>query len=476
MYGGALCFLPVGEGKTLISYLLPLVMQATKPLLLVPASMLMKTRRDFNALRKHWRQGAKTTLMSYEYVSRDRKALTNIGPDLIIADESYCLKNPKAGVTQRCYQYFRDFDCNFVSLTATPADRSFSEYWHLQQWALPPERQPLPETHNECEVWGQALDEKLTTRRPLGALSAFGSDLKSAREGYGDLLYQCPGVILMRGSSVRASLHIELVRKLLSEPLQKELRKMRHTWETPAGIEFCEAVDLWRHTRELANGFYYQWEEQPPEEWLTRRKAYMRLIRHLIAHRSELHTESDVLTYLPNSPHIRAWQEVKGIFTPRTEAVWLSDEVLEYAHDWLKKHKGIVWVEHRAVGERLERLSGKPYYRDQGCDSNGNSIMDSKGGCIASIASCGKGFNLQQYSECLVLNAPPKGSVWEQMIGRLHRAGQEADLVRIEVLYSTSEQLQGFWQAHKDSEYSQATSKLKRKLCIADITNRSSKK
>ena len=70
-----------------------------------------------------------------------------------------------------------------------------------------------------------------------------------------------------------------------------------------------------------------------------------------------------------------------------------------------------------------------------------------------------------------MLHATPTGKQWEQMIGRTHRYGQDADAVRVQVLTVVDEQVAGFEQAQADAEYIQQTTGQKQKLCLATYTN-----
>ena len=63
-FKGALLLLPVGHGKTLVSYLLPTVLKAQKPLLLVPGKLKQKTQKEFKELSKHWKTPKNKTLKS----------------------------------------------------------------------------------------------------------------------------------------------------------------------------------------------------------------------------------------------------------------------------------------------------------------------------------------------------------------------------------------------------------------------------
>ena len=49
---------------------------------------------------------------------------------------------------------------------------------------------------------------------------------------------------------------------------------LRDTWTTPNGDLLTEAVEIWRHMRELALGFWYRWKYPPPDGWMGARQAW----------------------------------------------------------------------------------------------------------------------------------------------------------------------------------------------------------
>lgn len=472
--GGSLVLLPVGEGKTLITYLLPVVLKAERPVLLVRAALVTKTYTDWVQLGEHWLSHPELSILTYEQVSRDPEVLTGVSPDLIIADECHKLKDPKAACTRRVYRYLKSApSTTFVGLSGTVAQRSFRDYWHLQQWALPRPLQPLPVGYKEMETWSEALDSKLKVKRGLGALDSFGVDAVAARKGFGKRLRDTPGVITMLESKVSASLTVELL-KLKTPGIAQHLRRMEASWTTPGGEEFCEAVDLWRHTRELANGFYYHWDPTPPAEWLDKRGAFMAFVRNALRSSRKLDTMAQVVQERKDEKEVIDWYAIKDSHDLHTAAVWLDTDVVDFAHGWLNANSsdGLVWVEHTAVGNRLARASGRPFFSSRGLDTDGSHINDCRQSAIVSVRAIGEGFNLQRYNKNLVLNCTPIGSAWEQMIGRTHRSGQEADNVHVEVLTTCPVQRQGFWQAVADAHYVQDTTGQRQKLCYADIVER----
>lgn len=471
---GLLALLPVGEGKTLITYLLPFLIDAVNPILLIPAGLEDKTRRDFYALSKHWVNPTNYTTVSYELISRRPELLADIDPDVIICDEADALKNTKAACTRRVRRYLRDRSragkpISFYALSGTLTNRSFKDWWHIQQWALPPQLHPLPFSFPVVQSWCAALDEKVDSPRAPGELARFAGNgaasVAEIRTAYGKLLRGVPGVIgSADGSSVDASLRIECVHAI-NAVIEDALAEMRRTWCTPGGEEFSEASDLWRHAREIANGFYYRWDPPPPKQWLEPRREFHAFVRSILAGSRTLDTMSQVVAAYPDDKRVSDWYAVKDSFTPNTVPVWFTDDVIAEAAQWAQDNNGLVWVEHKAVGERI----ALPYFGEGGLDSAGNYIEDHNGPAAVSSIACRRGLNLQyKWSNNLVLNAQPVGRFYEQMIGRTHRFGQSADVVFVRMIFSAQEQRDGFEQARRDAEYIQQVTSQKQKLCFAD--------
>ena len=67
---GAFAPIRVGGGKTLISLLAFVMLDAQRPLLLLPAALVKKTEREQEELRKHWQIPAFVRIVSYELLSR----------------------------------------------------------------------------------------------------------------------------------------------------------------------------------------------------------------------------------------------------------------------------------------------------------------------------------------------------------------------------------------------------------------------
>ena len=93
---GLMGLVGVGEGKTLASFLMPRVLKAERPLLLLPASMRLQAQADWVDYGKHFHLPPHMEMRSYEEISTQPGLLRALQPDLIVADEVHKLKNSKS--------------------------------------------------------------------------------------------------------------------------------------------------------------------------------------------------------------------------------------------------------------------------------------------------------------------------------------------------------------------------------------------
>jgi hypothetical protein len=494
-YGGLFGPIKVGGGKTLLTHLAPVVVGAERPLLLIPAKLKGKTAREFKALARHWQGHPALEIMSYELLSRDRggQELERIRPDLIIADEAHKLKNLRAGCTRKIRRHMQAYpETRFVAVSGTITTRSLREYHHLITWALP-RAMPLPRPWGELQDWADALDEKVDEQRRLApgallqlcdkgelAVAQAGqvAPITAARRAFRRRLVETPGVVATEEAALGCSLQIEELRVPTSEAAHEAFMHLRLEWETPDGHPVCEAIEIWRHAREIACGFYYKWDPPAPPTWLGARREWAAFVRETIKHtRRALDTEFQVARACArgelDATAYQAWVDIRDGFKPHTVPVWIDDNMLAAAEGWLSVQReppGLCWVEHRAFGQRLSERTGIPYFSNEGRDATGHFIEDWEGPAILSIASNSEGRNLQhKWHRNLVVSAPPKGAVWEQLLGRTHREGQEADEVTCEVALACGEQWAAFQQSVADAHYIQDTMGTEQKLCFADV-------
>lgn len=494
-YGGLFGPVAVGFGKTIISLLAPVVVGAKRPLLILPAKLIEKTRREFVNYDKSFNL-MPIAMLSYEMLGREKGELLLLqhNPDMIIADEAHRLKNTSAAVTRRVARFVKHSPTRFVALSGTITKRSLRDYWHIIRWCLP-NNCPLPTTLVEFEEWALALDERIMDQRRMhyGALESLCTPeesqrlkrqtkddaLQTIRGAYRRRLVETPGVVATSEAVLGTSLRILGVVPKMSKNLDSCFELLRHPDqpETPDGHPIMDHFEQWRHARELACGFFYRWNPRPPAEWLAKRKAWAKFVREILSkpflgYDSELPVaKACSRNELPRTQYDE-WRAIKSTFEPKTETVWIDDGMLNLAHQWLLDHRqgGIVWVEHLAFGRELARRTGLAFYAAKGMAEGSKQIIEeARGPIIASIGSNSEGRNLQHYSESLVVSCPPNGTVWEQLLGRTHRPGQEADEVIYDVAFACKEQIDGFRTACKDAEYQENSIGSQQKLLYADI-------
>lgn len=502
--GGAFAPLSVGSGKTLCSLLAPVVLQRTRgigfrPMLIVPAALVKKTKREMRQYAEHFQIAQFMKITSYQKlgVVSGAKELENFQPDLIICDEGHRAKNKDAAVTKRMKRYMQERpQTTMLIMSGTMTKRSVHDYAHLIRWCLPPAETPLPLHWSDLETWGLALDERkdASTRIDPGELivlcneeeqkiwngdaAQMGNPTHAARLAFRRRLVETPGVVATTASSVDASLVINAVKpKHVASCVDDAFKNLRDKWETPDGNTFIEALEMYRHARELALGFFYRWSPAAPKEWLAPRKAWHKYAREILKHSRSLDSELQVRQWVEaNDPagsieFLQPWLAVRDTFEPNTEAVWIDNGALQCAVDWAYSHKGIIWVEHQCVGERLEREAGIPYYGRKGMTAAGKFIDDHPPdkSLVASIHANKEGRNLQAWCENLFMGIPANGAVCEQTMGRTHREGQEADEVMVDILVSCAEHLEAFEQARRDARYIEATTGQPQKLLLATV-------
>ena len=161
--GGLLGPICVGGGKAIVSLLAPVLLEAQRPVLLVPASLRDQTLlKVVPEMRRHWILHPNLAVIGYEELSlaKNFDLLEILQPDLIVADEASFLKSLKAGRTRRVVRFMRAHPSTmFVALSGTMTKRSIKDYAHLSRWALKADFSPLPNNWREEQDWADALDE-----------------------------------------------------------------------------------------------------------------------------------------------------------------------------------------------------------------------------------------------------------------------------------------------------------------------------
>ena len=475
-HNGLFAPIKVGGGKTLICLALPEVMDAKKAVLLVRPQLRDQLKQEAESFYgKHFNLPLdRITVVAYSELSAQSGAfvLDDIKPDLIIADEAHCLRHRTAARTKRFLRYMREHpECRFCALSGTMTTRSILDYAHLSELALR-KNSPLPIGWNELRDWAGALDVKPEQISLPGKLTAFCKNGESVREGFRRRLIETPGVVASEEGSLGTSL---VIRRLVFDPppaIVNAYEKAHDEWEY-AGEVFTEAVDLNRFLRQISLGFYYRWDwpdDEPDHEWLDARSAWNKEVREMLK-RSRSGMDSPGLLEAAAkrgdwaSVAYPAWAAVKHRPQPPTVAVWVDEFLWKQVFSWIRSigdKRGIIWYEHRTVGENISRWCGLPHY---GPESDPRKAKEPV--IVASLKAHGDGKNLQAFSRQLFLSLPANGTIVEQAIGRSHRHGQTDDLVEVSWFAHTDVLSEAFGSVMEDALYVEETTGHRQKVLYA---------
>jgi hypothetical protein len=490
--GGLFGPIGVGEGKTLITLLAAYILDARRPLLLLPAGLIEKTNRERAKLAAHWRIPTNLRLMSYEILGRVQSAgeLEVIAPDLIIGDEIHKLKNRRAAVTRRIARWMHEHpETRFVGLSGTIMRKSLTDFAHILRWCLK-DNAPVPRTVEETEEWALALDEQVSdeARFDPGALLRFTTPddgdepTTAARRGFQRRLLETPGVVsATQGERVDCSIYVRAKRYEMSQVTAAHVLKLRTDMVTPDDWELMTGAEVWMHARQLALGFHSIWDPRPPEPWRRARKAWNRYVRDVLSRSRTLDSPDHVARAIDDGrmPEgkavLDAWRAVRDTFRPNVVAVWHDDSALRVCADWMRT-PGVVWTEHVPFAERLAEMTGAQYFGAKGLTARGESIedervLDARRPIIASIDANREGRNLLTRWNRMLFVSPPAGSdEWQQAMARLHRPGQQADEVEVDVFLGCVEHADAFRKALTGAAVVRDTMGEEQRLLLADIS------
>jgi hypothetical protein len=341
---GAYLGIPVGEGKTLISWLAAYILDCDRTILILPEGLFSKTEREFHKLAQTWvappgpiaKVGIKA-LQREENVDLLERLFGGLGPNFVVIDECDLCRNQDGSVAKRLDRY-RDLDpevpdwpvdvgqgeqleqlseeqrdaiiawCEargipYLCMTGTGTRFSILDFSHFLLWARD-HAAPVPRDPDECAWWAKALDEKSKgqrggyERRPrAGALldlielpaeleaeltAAGAGELGFARAKFMHRLRSTPGVIITDEDSCDQPLHFNLICAPEDPIINGHFETFRKSWELPNGQEIIDSLSAWAAEWWLGCGGFSYWLEQPPEVWRDTRRAYAKKIRAVI--------------------------------------------------------------------------------------------------------------------------------------------------------------------------------------------------
>jgi len=481
--GGAVCSVGVGHGKTLPSFLAGTALGVEKTLLLVPPALVEQTRVELERFRPHFKIPPNLGVLSYGKLSvaSGTDVLERLSPDLIVADECHMLRHASSARTKRVLRYFREHpDTHFVGLSGTLTSKSLLDYAHLVELALR-NGAPVPLQYIELTSWASCIDvhgdpapSDLGVVRPL--IEAWAPQEKSARVAFQRRFSTAPGVVVTQDQSAACSLYIRLDDEVKVPPtLEEEIARLEKTWTTPGGEELEDPLSLARHRRHLISGFYYEWDwpdDKVDYVWLDARKEWHINVRRVLTRAKEGRDSPLLVARWADSGECRdlellraweTWKEVKDRPVPPTKTIWVDQYLVDYILEKAlnSKEPAIVWTSQRAFFEAL-KARGLPAY------GPGSSAPKKPETCVMSIRAHGTGKNLQAWSRNILTVFPPNGSEVEQLIGRTHRPGQEADEVIVDFFLPHPSVEEDIAKALEGSKYIEETQGTRQKLLVGN--------
>lgn len=386
------------------------------------------------------------------------------------------------------------------------------------EWAMVIDPSPMPDTSSSTAT---ALRRAFGDNRK-SEVAMLVSDNSRVRNGFRDRVIATPGVVFTRSSSVTASIVIkERIPERTPADVKAALKLVRDGMR-PDGEEFAELgstgdLEQARCIREVASGFYSYWffpeygrarltadranteKDKAVAEaeceritrkidaWFDARKPFNKELRAKILC-GEVHLDSRKLCEnaaerawrqpryegdlaVWPSEHWPAWAAVKDTLVHETREKWVDEFLARDAAAWATEHRGIVWCQSTAFGEKVAKLAGLPYHAG-GKHGEANILAETgKRSVIASYKAHHEGRDGLQLRFCeqLVAEIPSSGDGWQQLLGRLAREGQQADTIETWVYLHVAELRSAFRKALMYAKFIEATSPNRQTLLMADI-------
>ena len=522
----------VGGGKTGLCMLIASHFHRKYPqakcLLLIPASVYAQFwLEDLPWARKHlaitvpWYGLGKSTqkkrltlakcgrpgayVLPYSCLSTEDtiEVLRCIDASLVIADEAQNLRG-KSAKAKRWWSFVRKHSPAGVAMSGTLTGKSLMEYHSLIRWCLQG-NSPVPSTKVDAVKWANMIDsgaeepsdEELAEIAPLLRWANTTHDTKGIREAFKTRLLTAPGFHTSGDKELGVSLEISNKPAPGATPAYLEMvKKVQERWQHPSGDVISYGIELHSCLRELSAGFYYEryWDEDHPlvgqakERWELGQEYYKELrdfFGQTIYPREGLDTPMAVGKYHSDHGRIQSapdlydlWSEWRALDRPDlpdrlSRPVRVDDYKIKAAVRWARALKGggILWVIHKAVGVWLmeELRKAKVPCRKKG---SGDEWLRGDGSnayvCVASIDAHGTGKNLQDFEHQYIVQWPRSATQCEQLIGRTHRTGQQADRLVINTNLTSDWDHEQMSCTIQDTVYVAETMGGRRKLLIAD--------
>lgn len=353
-----------------------------------------------------------------------------------------------------------------------------------------------------------------------------GGPEEEIRRGFQKRRAETLGVITARAPDVGAALYFEeREAPPIPETVKAALKMVREDSLRPDGDLIVEQSMIRQVIKEVASGFHYYWAftktpchcvagGEPKScdgcklirEWFDRRKIYGKELRDRLL-RAESHLDSPKLcmnaairamedtshpagtdaycctcrerwpcgkkTHLPAwvSRNWAQWGEIRNKVPHEKRVRWLDEYLARDAADYAIENRSVIWYLSDALGRKVAQLAQLPCH---GGGKNEEALIRAETGkrsVILTLHAWGKGLDGLQhkFSDQLLMEIPSSNKRFEQMLGRLHREGQKADVVTTKAYLHVPELKDSFRRAIAHAEFNQDMSNGIPKLLLMDV-------
>lgn len=478
----------VGEGKTLITLAAAsLFPDLQRPILIVPAHLRGKTLHEWRSFYDRLaviRSDLKVVSFNKLSSHRDPKWLERHQPQIVIVDECQYLRHPKSARTRRFLKFAKANRerCVFVFLSGSITRDSIKDYAHLIELALG-SRSPLPRPlsghYAELESWASVLDVDGDLSNPGALARLMVPGHEDVRDAFRDRLAVTRGVVMTTKPTIDTRIEIRLLETPRSEKIEEAQRHLESSWTRPDGWELAFGLEVAHVRRQLLLGGFYRidWPDHyPVRAILDARREYARAIRELLGDEADTPglVEAAIRRGVFTAPSFDRWNDLQRSFpTPPSRWVWIDHGRRRAFVRALEEHGGetpsLVWSGYRSPAQRLAKDERFPFYGQgleaaRGVESEARRTEPRT--IVLSTKAHGTGRNLQAWCQSWIYEASRSALLWEQLIGRTHRTGQRARVVRLFLFDCWRDQLA---HAIEEAHYIEKTTGNKQRLLMAEI-------
>jgi hypothetical protein len=457
--------------------------------------------------------------------------LNYIQPQILIFDEAHLLKNRRSARTKRIATYIKNKRPVVVALSGTITNKTIRDYAHTMAWCLGDES-PAPLDSDTVAEWAALIDadgkhwipeqERKVGAGPMRPLihwsntyfrhDKLDADTEGFRRAVQNRLLTAPGVVASPAGSLGTTLLIENQPVVVAadypgmDDLRRLDRDVEEKWTSPSGDQIEWAMHKFAHRYTLSCGFYnlLSWPEPSAtvtEEALARAQEHHYFLQQYhcqlrewlkyhnipgidtpmtVGNSMARHGAKFVTQTLYNSWLEAKNREFEGMPTRDSRPVRVCDYKIKDAVRWMKAQErgGIVWYMGHGAGDWVAEEARKAGIDAIHCPAGKqfNALLTdaeaptrfAKTFAICSISAHGTGKNLQYFDRQYFLQFPRPEEVVQQTLGRLHRPGQEADVVITRTNISTEIDEIALAATLNDSVYVFETTASSRKILFAN--------